>query len=196
MKTIGKLALSGLVTLLPVALTLYIIWWLGSGAEALLGGFLRKVIGEDLYVPGAGLVLGLGLLIGVGFLMRAVLARKVAAAVDRLVERIPLVKTVYGSLRDLLSLFSKKPQERIDRVVLVTFADTRLRMLGLVTRSEMPEIDAGVQGDPVVAVYIPMSYGVGGYTVLVPSSTLTPLSMSVEEALRFAITAGAPSKSA
>jgi uncharacterized membrane protein len=154
------------------------------------------VIGENLYVPGAGLVLGLGLLIGVGFLMRAVLARKVAAFVDRMVDKVPLVKTVYGSLRDLLSLFSKRPQERIDRVVLVTLADTGLRLLGLVTRPEVPEIDAGDQGDPVVAVYVPMSYGIGGYTALVPSSMLTPLSMTVEEALRFAITAGAPSRNA
>jgi len=194
-KTIGKLALSGLVTVLPVAITLYVFWWVGSGAEAILGGLLRQVLPESLYVPGAGLVLGFVLLIAVGLVMRAVVARRLARLVDRLIARIPLVKTIYGSVSDLLSLFSKKSANRIDQVVLVTLADPALRMLGLVTRPEVPELDAGVDGDPVASVYIPMSYGVGGYTVLARRSALTPVNLKVEEALRFAITAGAPSKS-
>jgi uncharacterized membrane protein len=196
MKTIGKLALSGLATVLPVAITLYVFWWLGSGAEALLGGLLRRVLPGHLYVPGAGLVLGFVLLIGVGLVMRAVVARRLERLVDRLMARIPLVKTIYGSVGDLLSLFSRKRAGNVDRVVLVTLADPPIRMLGLVTRSEVPELDAGTEEDPCAVVYIPMSYGVGGYTVLVPRSALTPVGMSVERALRFAITAGAPPKSA
>ncbi len=195
MRTIGTLALSGLATVLPVALTLYVFWWLGSGAEAFLGGLLRRVLPESLYVPGAGLVLGFVLLIGVGLVMRAVVARRFERFVDRLMARIPLVKTIYGSVGDLLSLFSKKGTSHIDHVVLITLADPPVRMLGLVTRSEVPELDAGGEEDPCAAVYVPMSYGIGGYTVLVRRSALTPVHMGVEQALRFAITAGAPPKS-
>jgi uncharacterized membrane protein len=195
MKTIGRLALTGLVTVLPLALTLYVIWWLGSGAEDLLGGLLRRVLPEGLYVPGAGLVLGLVFLVGLGLVMRALVARKVAHLFDRLMERIPLVKSIYGSVADMLSLFTKKRVSHVEQVVLITLADPHVRILGLVTRPEVPEIDAGVEGDPVAVVYVPMSYGIGGYALLARRSSLTPVPMSVEQALRFAVTAGAPSKS-
>lgn len=190
MKTVGKLMLKGLVAVLPIALTLYIMWWLGSGMEALLAGLLRRVLPESLYVPGLGLVVGAGLLVGVGFLMSAVLARRIAAALDRLMDRVPLVKTVYGAVTDLLSLFSKTARERVDQVVLVQLTDSPVRSLGLVTRATVPELDTGQGGDPLVAVYIPMSYGIGGYTVLAPKSALTPVRMDAEHALRFAITGG------
>jgi uncharacterized membrane protein len=193
-KTIGKLALSGLVTVLPVAVTLYVLWWLCSGAEAFLGGMLRRVLPEGLYVPGAGLLVGVVLLVGVGLLMHAVVARRLSALFDRLVDRIPLVKTVYGAVGDLLSFFSKHTEREVKQVVLVPIEGTAFRVLGLVTRAEVSELDPGVEGDPVAAVYLPMSYGVGGYTVLVRRSALTAVSMTVEEALRFAITAGAPSR--
>jgi uncharacterized membrane protein len=196
MKTIAKLALSGLITVLPVTVTLYVIWWLASGAEALLGRLLRFVLPERLYVPGAGLVLGLLLLVGLGLLMRAVIARRIEGVLRALMDRIPLVKTVYGSVSDLLSMFTKREAGKIDQVVLVTVADPCIRVLGLVTRRAVPELDAGPDDDPFAVVYVPMSYGIGGYPLLVRKSALTPLRMSVEQALRFAITAGAPSKSA
>jgi len=194
MKTVGKLMLKGLIAVLPIALTLYIMWWLGSGAEALLGGLLRRVLPERLYVPGLGLILGAGLLIAMGSLMNAVVARRLAAVLDRLMNRVPLVKTVYGAVRDLLSLFSKTAKERVDHVVLVQFTDSSVRLLGLVTRAVVPELDVGEGGDSLVAVYIPMSYGIGGYTVLAPKSALTPVRMEVEHALRFAITGGGTSE--
>lgn len=190
MKTVGKLMLKGLVAVLPIALTLYIMWWLASGTEALLGGLLRRVLPERLYVPGLGLILGAGLLIGVGALMNAVMARRIASAVDGLMDRVPLVKTVYGAVRDLLSLFSRTAKERVDQVVLVSLTGSSVRSLGLVTRAAVPELDSGERGDPLVAVYIPMSYGIGGYTVLAPRSALTPVAMDAEHALRFAITGG------
>jgi uncharacterized membrane protein len=195
MKTVGKLMFKGLVAVLPIALTLYIMWWLGSGVEALLGGLLRRVLPERLYVPGLGLVLGAGLLIAMGSVMNAVVARRLTAALDGLMSRVPLVKTVYGSVRDLLSLFSKTAKERVDQVVLVRLTDS-LRLLGLVTRAAVPELGVGEdKKDPLVAVYVPMSYGIGGYTVLAPRSALTPVGMKVEHALRFAITGGGTSGS-
>jgi uncharacterized membrane protein len=194
MKTIGKLALSGLATVLPVALTLYVFWWLGAGAETFLGGLLRRVLPESLYVPGAGLALGFLFLVGVGLVMRGVVARRLERLMDRLMARIPLVRTIYGSVGDLLSLFSKKEAGSIERVVLVAPDHSQIRVLGLVTRSAVPELVAGTEGEALAAVYLPMSYGIGGYTVLVPRSALTPVPMSVEQALRFAVTAGAPAK--
>ena len=193
MKTIGKLVLTGLVTVLPVAVTLYVIWWIGSSAESILGGMLRRVLPEGQYLPGAGLLAGLVLLIVVGLLMRAVVARRLSALFDFQMGRIPLVKTVYGSVGDLLSFFTKKTKRQVKQVVLVSLEGTPIRALGLVTRVEVPELDPGVEGDPIAAVYVPMSYGIGGFTLLVRSSALTTVSMTVEEAFRFALTAGAPS---
>jgi len=195
MKTLAKLALSGLLTVLPVALTVYVFWWLGSKAEAVLGGLLRRFVPGARYVPGAGLAIGFGLLIAVGLFMRATLAQRVAALFNRLLDRIPLVKTVYGSVSDLLSLFSQRTED-VEQVVLVRLKDPPLQVLGLVTRVGVPALDAdaAAEDDPLAAVYIPMSYGIGGYTVLIRRSALLPVKMTVADALRFAVTAGAPSK--
>jgi uncharacterized membrane protein len=65
-----------------------------------------------------------------------------------------------------------------------------MRLLGFVTRDELPELEAQAGGIDLVAVYLPMSYGIGGYTVYLPKDQCEPLDMPVETAMRMALTAG------
>jgi uncharacterized membrane protein len=96
---------------------------------------------------------------------------------------------VYGAVRDLTGFLSKKDGRRFDKVVLVQVPNVPIRLLGFVTVEDLASIGLA-QGDDSVAVYLPMSYQIGGYTVLLPASYLQPLDMSMEEAMRFLITAG------
>jgi uncharacterized membrane protein len=72
----------------------------------------------------------------------------------------------------------------------MTFPNTNIRLLGFVTRDDVHDIAEGLAPEQNIAVYLPMSYQVGGYTVFVPRDSVEPVNMSMNEAMRFAITAG------
>jgi uncharacterized membrane protein len=190
MKWVISLFLTGLAAVLPVTVTLYVLYWLGSTAEAFLGGGLKMAISDNLYWPGMGVVAGLVLVFLIGALMRAWLFRKVFRWGERLVERIPLVKALYGAVRDLMGFFSSSDTNAMRRAVMVTVGDTPLRLIGFITREDFGELPAGIGGDDTVAVYLPMSYQIGGFTAMIPRSAIQPVDMSIEEAMRFAVTAG------
>lgn len=190
MKRLSSIFLKGLAAVLPVTLTLYLLYWIGTSAEALLGGLLIRLLPEGAYQPGMGLITGVLLILLVGLLLQAYLVRKLWALGERLVSRIPLVKTVYGAIQDLLSFFSQSEARQMEQVVSVPVGDQGYRLLGFVTREDSATLPPGLAGEDTVAVYLPMSYQIGGYTLFLPRSLLQPVDMSVDEAMRFAVTAG------
>ena len=190
MKLVIRLFLTGLAAVLPVTVTLYVLYWLGSTAEAFLGGGLKMLIPDSLYWPGMGVAAGLVLVFAVGVLMRAWLFRKVFQWGERLVEQIPLVKALYGAVRDLMGFFSGSDKNTMRKAVMVTVGNTAVRLIGFITREDFGDLPAGIGGDDAVAVYLPMSYQIGGFTTVVPRSAIQPIDMSIEQAMRFAVTAG------
>ncbi len=187
MKKIWNLLMKGLAAVLPIGVTIYVVWWLGTSAEELMRDAITLVLPERHYWPGMGLVAGFVLLLGAGLVVNAYVVRWMMRAWDEFLSRIPLVKTVYAALRDLVKFLPGDGKRRdLRRVVLATFGDARL--IGFVTRESPPEL-GGASAD-TVAVYFPMSYQIGGYTVYLPRSRLTQLDMGVEEAMRLVLTGG------
>ena len=189
MKRIGGIFLKGLLAVLPAVVTLYLLYWLGTTAEDVLGGLARAVLPEGAYVTGLGLLMGIGAIFGVGVLLNVYLLQRLWSGGEKLLLRIPVIKTVYGAVRDLLTFISKA-EESGDQVVTIQIPGTDYRLLGVVTRRHWSGLPAGLGGADTIAVYTPMSYQVGGYTLLVPRSAVTPVEMGVEDAMRFAVTAG------
>ncbi len=184
--------MSGLVTVLPLALTVYVIWWVVHSLEEWLR---RAVIAVGIvspahYWPGLGLLAGFILLLAVGAMVNAYAGRIFLKFWDDLLGRIPFVKTLYGGFRDVLSLLPSGSGEKRDlqRVVLARFGD--IRAIGFVTREDVPAVLNTHGGQDWVTVYFPMSYAFGGYTIYLPRGHITPLDISVEDAMRLAITAG------
>jgi uncharacterized membrane protein len=192
MRKILTLTMSGLVTVLPLALTVYVIWFTVNTVE----GWLRRalialhIVRPEHYWPGLGLITGFLLLLVVGGLVNAYAGKILLKYWDDLVGRIPLVKTLYGGFRDVLSLLPSGSGERRDlqRVVLARFAE--VRAIGFVTREDVPPVLNAHGGHDWVTVYFPMSYAFGGYTIYLPRDLIEPLDISVEDAMRLAITAG------
>jgi uncharacterized membrane protein len=81
-----------------------------------------------------------------------------------------------------------------NQVVMVQIGDSRARVLGLVTREDFSDLPPGIGAKDSVAVYVPMSYQLGGFTTIVPRSAIQPVNMTMEEAMRFAVTAGLSKK--
>lgn len=179
----------GLITFLPIAITIYILYAGVLIVENLLGSALRAVIPEA-YVPGLGFILTIGLIFLFGLMLNTLFIGGFLQHVEKMLLSVPLIKTVYSPLRDLMNLFSKKGQKELKSVVLVELGDTGLKAMGLVTRESFKDLQ-GLQAHTVdkVAVYIPWSYGLGGLTFLVPKSQIRPLDLPVEKAMSLALTA-------
>jgi uncharacterized membrane protein len=184
--------MKGLLAILPAVVTIYLVFWLCEQAEAVLGAGIAHVLPERWYVPGMGLVAGAGLVMVIGLLMQGWVFRWVFGLGERLLERMPLVKSIYGSVKDMTMLFRQTSEEKqLNQVVLVDITDA-FRLVGFVTREDVSDLPSPFQiGDEeTVGVYLPMSYQLGGFTVFLPSSMIKPVDMSVEEGMRFALTAG------
>lgn len=192
-KLINKNILTGLITLVPVILTFYLLYWFVVTTESFLGDVIRTSISDEFYRPGMGVVAGLIVAFFVGLFMQTIIAQQLLAYVERILKRLPIVKSVYLSIRDLLDYFSSEKNKDFDQVVAITWGDTGMQVIGLVTQSDMTQMPIGLDQQDHLLVYIPMSYGIGGFAVLVPRSATRPLNMSMEDAMRFALTAGVTS---
>ncbi|RPJ38782.1 MAG: DUF502 domain-containing protein [Planctomycetaceae bacterium] len=190
MKKLGRLFLQGLIAILPIALTVYLVYWLAAFAESVLGKAMRFVIGDDFYVPGSGVLAGFLITLGIGVLLRIWLFRKVFSLGETLLQRIPGIKSLYGSIRDMVGLFDASKQREFDKTVMVTLADENIRLMGLVTRESFGDLPEGIGDEQTVAVYLPMSYQMGGFTVMVPKAKITPVNMRIDQAMQFVLTAG------
>jgi uncharacterized membrane protein len=190
-KLITRLFLKGLAVILPIGLTFYLLWRIGSALEEVIGGMLKKVLPPDLYVNGLGVVAGFTVILFVGLLTKSYLAQRLIDFGEHVLRKIPIVKTIYGALRDAMSMFaSDDPKRELGRAVLVKPFDGNTRLLGFLTRDDLHDLAHGPQLDGVVAVYIPLAYCIGGYTLLVPRTSIELVEISGEDALRFAVTAG------
>lgn len=188
MRRFGRTFLKGLAVVLPLMVTIYVVHWFATTAESTLGPLVRRWLPDFMHIPGLGIVICVAGILVVGVLIDMWLTRRILRVVERLLARIPLVKTLYGSVRDLMGFLARDGDEnQVQQVVVVTLNDAT-RILGFVTRNDLEEIPEAVSREEV-AVYLPMSYQIGGFTVFVPRTAVTPVDMSVEDGLRFAMTA-------
>jgi len=190
-KYLSKTLLTGFITLLPVVLTTYLLYWLAVSSEELMGSALRYLLPESTYFPGLGMLAGVVVAFIVGLLMNAYLVRKLFALGEQVLYRLPLIKSVYRAFRDFFDFFSPN-KEGLGQVVAITFNGVEL--VGFITQENQQRLPPSFRDRDSVLVYLPMSYMVGGYTILVPRSDLRPLQMTREEAMRFVLTAGITGK--
>lgn len=189
-KFISKHILTGLVTILPVVFTIYLLYWFTISMESMLGDVIRLWLPENLYKPGMGLIAGLVATFITGLLMHAYVVRTLFAAGEKLLYHTPVIKSIYPALRDFLNYFSPSTKKEFDQVVAVTFGDTGMQVIGFVTQADPESLPEDFRAEDNVLVYLPLSYMIGGYAVLMPRSAIRPVDMNMEEAMRFTLTAG------
>lgn len=183
----GKIFRRGLIAVAPLALTLALFFWFFNVLEGIFSVPLKAMVGK-YYFSGLGIIVALVLIFFIGIIINSLLIQRCSNIIESLVTKIPLVKTLYNSIGEMLSYFGSKENQKEGQVVLVELAG--VRMVGLVTRDSFKDLPEGMGKEGEIAVFLPMSYQIGGYTVFVPKSSVTKLSMTVEEGMRFAVTAG------
>ena len=189
LRRFNKTLLTGLVAILPVVATFYFLVWLARWAEHLVGDILRLLLPESWYVPGMGVVLGMVLIAWIGLMMEIIIFRRLVEKFEAMIYRIPLIKSIYGSVRDFLSFVSEGKSKGPKQVVAFTLGNTGITLIGVATRSDLDFLPGGI-GTGRVAVYLPFSYQIGGYTLLVPREQVAPIDMPLDKAMRFVMSAG------
>jgi uncharacterized membrane protein len=188
MTKFNKIFLSGLFTLLPILATIYILFMGFQIADALLGTVLQAFLPRSFYVPGLGLLLTILLVFIFGFLLNHYVTSSLWKNFEKRLNRVPFIKAIYFPLRDLMNLFSKKDGDQLKMVVLVDIPHMQMRALGVVTRENFDDLPLKDHVQDRVAVYFPLSYGMGGFTLLVQREFITPVDMPMDKAMSLAIT--------
>lgn len=191
LKFLSKTLITGFITLLPVVLTIYLLYWLGVSSEEVMGNAFRYLFPDSKYFPGLGMLVGIFVVFVVGLMMNAYLVRKLFSFGEQVLYRLPLIKSVYRAFRDFFDFFSPN-KEGLGQVVAITFKG--MELVGFVTQDDPERLPPSFRERDCVLVYLPMSYMVGGYTILVPRSDIRPLQMNRDEAMRFVLTAGITGK--
>ncbi len=182
-----RLFFKGLATIIPIALTLIIVFWLAGLAEGGVGRAIQFLLPENWYIRGMGLVGGILLVILIGLLSQVYLFRKLIAFGEGILDRMPVVKSVFRATKDFVEYFSGDDQGKFNQVVLVRHPDLKFSVLGFITREDFSSLPFGSEGE--VAVYLPLSYQIAGYTLFVPREWCEPVDMPFEDAVRLILTA-------
>ena len=168
--------LRGLVVVVPLALTLYVCSVIFTTIDSWLG----------LRIRGVGFVLALLLITLVGFISSGLITRSLIAALDRLFERLPFVRLLYSSAKDMLNAFVGE-KRRFDKPVLVSLsADGSVKILAFLTSDSLGTLGLVDQ----VTVYMPQSYGFAGHILVVPANRVERIDADAADVMAFIISGG------
>ncbi len=176
----------GLLFALPIFLTISITIWLLRSLESILAPPIKFLVPNVIEFPGMGIVAAICLIYIIGLAIRGRVAGTLLKQLKRLLQRIPVANVVYDNINEMVSFVSGEKDEDLERVVLVSIQEG-LNVMGFVTQDES-DLQSD-QDDPLRAIYLPMSYQMGGYLVYAEESKLTDLNISKKEAMQRILTA-------
>lgn len=189
MRLLRRWFLAGLVVLLPLIVT----YWALAFAFNLLDGLWRSVVPYVLgtYVPGVGALLTLALTVTVGVVATNVIGRRLIAWGEKLLERIPLVRSVYTTTKQIVDMVAGGKRGAFQRVVLVEYPRRGTYSLGFLAAARSPAPVQQAVGEELWSVFVPTAPNpTTGWVVILPKSQCRVLDMSVEEAFRYVISGG------
>lgn len=187
MKYLNQIFFKGLIVVLPITLTFYLLIWASYKIESLFGSTIQMLVGQWLYIPGLGIAVTVLFIFLVGLLVNNYVTGRFFTWLTDTLEKVPLIKVIYNPLKDLMALIPGRSSEKDkpQRVVLVPLENLGVNALGLVTREHLDELP----GSNLIPVYIPLSYMLGGITILIEKEKVKKVDIPVDQALKLAVTA-------
>ncbi|SMQ82232.1 Uncharacterized membrane protein [Bacillus sp. OV166] len=191
MKGILKNFINGILTIVPIILVIYVIYKTFLFLDGLLGNTLKPYLKED-YIPGIGLLTTIILITVLGWLSTKYISGKIIRLIDILLDKIPVVKTIYSVIKDTVQSFLGE-KKSFSKVALVVIPGTEMRSLGFITSEQLEEFYSPLKDH--VAVYIPQTFQVAGFTFLLPKEQVEIIDVKPEEAMKFILSGGMTSSS-
>jgi uncharacterized membrane protein len=190
MKIFVKSFLNGVLTIVPIILVFYVVYKVFIFLDSLLGRFLKPYL-KEAYIPGIGIMMSIIFITILGWLSTQYFSGKMIQLIDRILERIPFIKTVYSVIKDTIHSFLGEKRS-FSKVALVQIPGTSMKCIGFITSEELEHF-----ADPLkdhIAVYVPQTFQVAGFTFLIPKEQIEILDVKPEEAMKFILSGGITSK--
>lgn len=181
--------LRGLVVTLPVTITITFLVWVIGKFEQILAPLWQKILGPENYIVGLGLISSFTLVMIIGIMVDNYLTQKIIQSFMNQFSKFPVIKTIYGPMRDFMTLIGGQRGSTTMKNVVLYEVKPNAWMIGLVTRENFNDPKFKVFSDlELVPVYMPSSFMFGGYTILVNKNQVKPIDMPVDTAIKLAIT--------
>jgi uncharacterized membrane protein len=182
--------LNGVLTIVPIIAAIYVFYKVFYFFDGLLGNYLKPYL-QDSYIPGIGIICTAILITFLGWMSTQYISGQIIKFVDRLLESIPFIKTVYSVIKDTVSSFVGEKRS-FSKVVLVELPNTGMKCIGFITSEEVEQLSDSLTDH--VAVYIPQTFQVAGITFLIPKEQIEVLDIKPEDAMKFVLSGGLTSK--
>ena len=176
LKTLIKYFLQGLFYVVPIGVTVYLIIWLVVKIDGII----------PLDIPGLGLMVILISITVIGFLGSHFFVSYLRP-LDRAMEKTPLIKLVYTSMKDMMSAFVGKKKQFKTPVLVKMGEGIEVERMGFITKDDLSEMGIG---DDKVAVYFPFSYGINGQVMIIPKKNISRIYASSSDVMKFIVSGG------
>ena len=200
---------TGLVVVLPVGLTIYVVWavigWIDGWILPLIPAayqpeaLVNRFFGPEAEFPvrGVGVLVFLVVTAAVGAVARGIIGRSIIRRGEDLVDRMPVVRSVYSGLKQITETFFTKAEKSFDRTCLVRFPHQDTWAVGLIAGApkgeiakKLPRPSGAGKGDAMVAVFVALTPMTSGVLIFVPEQDVIPLDMKADEAIKLVVSAG------
>ncbi len=183
--------ISGFFTLIPIGLSVLVVWAFISGVDRTLAPVIDTALG--FRVPGLGLIAAVLLILGTGVLASHVVGERLLVVAEDLLERIPVFKWVYGTIKQMTEAFSPANKASFKSVVMIEYPRPGVYSMGFVTGEMVLDLPDGTH-KKMTSVYIPTNHVYIGDIVFVPSDLVIPSHLTVQQGIQVALSAGANRK--
>lgn len=192
--------LTGLVIAAPLAITIYIVWWFVHWIDGWVTPLIPSKYDPNAYlpfsVPGLGVLMAFALITLLGFFTANLIGRSLISYGENLLGRMPLVRTIYGGLKQIFETMLSSRASTFNQVVLIEYPRKDLWSIAFVATTAKGEVremlqDAAAPDDQVMSVFVPTTPNpTSGYLLFAKRSEMIPLDMTIEEAAKLVISAG------
>ncbi|KPK98315.1 MAG: hypothetical protein AMJ95_05015 [Omnitrophica WOR_2 bacterium SM23_72] len=184
--------ITGLVVVVPILITVYVLFVAFRFLDGILGRFLNTYFKEEVgfYVPGMGLILLFVIIVVIGFLVSRFLNKRIFRGIEKWFAGLPFIDRIYPLVKQIVLFILAEKEFVFKKVVLVEYPSKGLWSLGFLTNEEFSKINEACARS-LVSVFIPSTPGpLTGYVIFVPKEDLKFLDMAVSDALKIIISGG------
>lgn len=176
MKRLAGYFFQGLIFSVPITITVYVFYIIFTKIDGLLG----------LPIPGAGFFMTIILVTFIGFLASNIFTKKVLTLIDRVFNKVPLIRLLYTATKDLLSAFLGDKRSFEKPVFVALLPGANVKVIGFITKESL--VSWGMVNE--VVVYLPQSYNFAGQIIVVPKEQVTIINASSSEVMAFIVSGG------
>lgn len=193
MERLKRYFMAGLVVVVPIFLTVWVLVFIFRFADSILGRFLnihlKKVLG--FYIPGLGFIISIIFILFIGFLATRFIGKRIFLGLERWFSGLPLINKIYPTLKQIvLFILAQKETFGFKKVVLVEYPSKGIWSIGFLTNEQFLAINQ-ISNKQMVSVFIPTTPGpFSGFVIFLPKEEVRLLDISISDALKIIISGG------